>query len=167
VATAEGEIGFGSKEERVLDLHREVWNEGEKQTPGPGHYDAKVDEKGKEWEMHAITEAEAGHKSAAFASTSKQRENAALPSADIPGPGTYNPNDACTIEHLPGANPESNIVSKVGRDGRYGGDTVVGVDPHIGATIGPGSYESQSTLTIAKEVRISPRTYGVRTSTRA
>jgi hypothetical protein len=87
--------------------------------------------------------------SSAFKSMVPQRTRP-LPTVDNPGPGAYNPNDTSTIEHLPGANPESNIVSKVGRDTRFGGDTVIGVDPHIGATVGPGSYESHVDSTIAK-----------------
>jgi hypothetical protein len=147
---SEGKGGFGSQTARVLHLEG-AYNgmpngAGFKMAQTPSAYDAKVDEKGRSWEMHSVAEIEKGHTSAAFASTSKQRQNVVLPSADVPGPGAYYPNDACTIEHLPGANPESNIVSKVGRDGRYSADTLdPNVDRQTPPQVGPGSYDPKVT----------------------
>ena len=137
-------MAFGATEARVLDMHMEAWNEGEK-TPGPAAYSAMVDEKGREWNTSVMN----GHeqmKSWTFASTVKQRSDITLPSVDNPGPGAYDPKDQLTIEHLPGANPESNIISKVSRDSRYVGDVLVEQSVAVNELVGPGSYDPKVTV---------------------
>jgi len=68
----------------------------------------------------------------------------ALPQADVPGPGTYNPNFA-SIEP-----DEHNNISKVGRDAKYTGDHIDGTgdDCTTGSEVGPGTYESHLPGTI-------------------
>ena len=154
-AFADGHVAFGALQKRVLDMRKENWNEGEK-TPGPAAYKVEVDEKGREWQMSTMATGER-MKSATFASTTAQRGDFLLPGAvDIPGPGAYTPNDAITIPHLPGANPDTNIVSKVGRASRYVADSMVSNNGAAGPEVGPGTYEAHLIGTIKKEVRAAP-----------
>ena len=67
------------------------------------------------------------------------------PSVAAPGPGAYlgyDGGDLYVLQHasLPGANPNSNLVSKVGRGGRFTGDGVVSPAYATGPNVGPGSY---------------------------
>ena len=105
----------------------------------------QLDEKGKEYEMSCRGDGES-MKSASFASKVAQRGAFVLPSAPNPGPGAYNPKDDATIEHLPGANPAANPISKVNRDARYVGDTMVKTGHQTGPGVGPGSYDPRVTI---------------------
>ena len=150
-ASAEGKLlsGFGGQAERTLEFRSDVWNEGEK-TPGPAAYVPLQDEQGKEWEMRILDGAET-MKTASFASNSIRLGNFALPSWQNPGPGAYDPNDKATIQHLPGANPDSNLVSKVNRDSRFVGDSIIR-ESTTDSAVGPGLYESHVEGTIGKTV---------------
>ena len=77
-----------------------------------------------------------------------QRIGDILPKAvlDNPGPGTYNSDHSLTINHLPGANPKSNLVSKVGRDSRVTADTVGTPGLMTGPDVGPGQYDPRTTI---------------------
>ena len=96
----------------------------------------QLTEKGTEWDMHVLNGSEA-MKSASFASTTKQRLAFALPQAENPGPGTYDPNFG-SIETQPGHD-----ISKVGRDTRFVGDSIL--KDNTTGHIGPGSYEPRVT----------------------
>ena len=68
-----------------------AWGEGER-TPGPAGYAPQLTEKGTEFNMEVASGVET-MKSAAFASNSATAAERgwALPSADNPGPGAYDP----------------------------------------------------------------------------
>ena len=139
----EGKGYFGAKSARVLRFEGTGFTP--QTTPGPAAYKVEVDEKGREWQMSTMATGER-MKSATFASTTAQRGDFLLPGAvDIPGPGAYTPNDAITIPHLPGANPDTNIVSKVGRASRYVADSMVSNNGAAGPEVGPGSYDPMVT----------------------
>ena len=84
-------------------------------------------------------------KSAAFASTTEQRGKWALPQAENPGPGTYDPVLALNGSLLPSM--PDNQVSKVGRDSRFPADTITNLkgitmtEPQVG----PGAYDPKTT----------------------
>ena len=150
----EGKGHFGAKSARVLRFEGTGFTP--QKTPGPAAYNVDVDEKGREWQLSAMSIGER-MKSSAFASTTPQRGDFILPGAvDIPGPGSYTPNDAITIAHLPGANPDTNIISKVGRASRYVADSMVRNNGADGPNVGPGTYEAHLTGTIQKEVCGAP-----------
>ena len=151
-SSSEGKLlsGFGGQAERILDMRTEMWNEGEK-TPGPAAYNPLLTEVGREFEMSVRNGVET-MKSAVFASKSERTADNSLPSRDNPGPGAYDIKDALTISHLPGANPDSNIVSSVGRDSRFSADQV-GRQEHVTPPgVGPGLYDSHSMYTIEKSL---------------
>ena len=144
-SSSEGKLlsGFGGQAERILDMRTEMWNEGEK-TPGPAAYNPLLTEVGREFEMSVRNGVET-MKSAVFASKSERTADNSLPSRDNPGPGAYDIKDALTISHLPGANPDSNIVSSVGRDSRFSADQV-GRQEHVTPPgVGPGLYDPKVT----------------------
>ena len=120
-------------------------------TAGPAAYDSQVDERGREQNMHTMSSGEK-MKSASFAST-MQRPGVVLRSAYVPGPGAYKPKDHLTVNHLPGANPESNPISKTGRDHHFVADNLDGTgdDSTTQAHVGPGSYNSHLHLTIGSK----------------
>ena len=114
---------------------------GLQQTPGPAAYEPKTTEIGKEFDMSVRDGAET-MPNAVFKSTTARAVGLVHASeADVPGPGTYNPSDKQTINHLPGANPEANLMSKVSRGGRYTADTVGTPGLMTGEEVGPGSYD--------------------------
>ena len=85
--------------------------------------------------------------SAVFASKMDAHPFKLLPSADNPGPGAYDPKDATSTPYLPGANPESNMMSKMPRDARFTGDTIEDYAGRMtGPDVGPGSYEPKTTM---------------------
>ena len=153
-----GKAGFGGTEKRTLVMSNMTtkpptsgWTGAVEDTPGPAAYDSQVDEKGKEYNMYKLNGVEK-MKSAAFAST-LQRAPVTLRNAYVPGPGTYSPNDAATIEHLPGANPQSNTISKTGRDHHFVADNLdgMGEDSSTQPHVGPGSYNSHLSGTVENE----------------
>ena len=153
-----GKQGFGGTEKRTLLLSNVTtkvptngWTGPIEDTPGPAAHDSLVDEKGREHNMHTMSSGEK-MKSASFASTT-QRPGLVLRSATVPGPGAYEPNDALTVNYLPGANPQSNPISKTGRDSHFVADNLDGTgdDSTTQAHVGPGSYNSHVHKTIAKE----------------
>ena len=79
-------------------------------------------------------------------------EAVVLPNAFVPGPGAYKPDDSATIEHLPGANPKANPLSKTGRDHHFVADNLdgMGEDSSTQPHVGPGSYNSHLHLTISR-----------------
>jgi len=149
VASA-GNASFGVSTRRALDLRanaNQVWGEGEK-TPGVGTYSFATNEKGRQWDTSTI----GNTRETWGASKTKRSDVLLLPSAPNPGPGEYNVNDAATIEHLPGANPASNMVSSVSRDARFTSDTLLYEGTMTTqANVGPGSYDSHLGGTIAFE----------------
>ena len=152
-----GKAGFGGVEKRSLLLSNMItkppgsgWTGPIEDTPGPAAYDSQVDEKGREHNMYTLNGVEK-MKSAAFASKS-QRATVVLPNAFVPGPGAYKPDDSATIEHLPGANPKANPLSKTGRDHHFVADNLDGMgdDSSTQPHVGPGSYNSHLHLTISR-----------------
>ena len=157
-----GDGGFGVKSSRTLVIPADnngeaipTMNQGIKetgssvatgmqQTPGPAAYEPQQTEVGREFDMSTRNGAET-MPNAVFKSQS-QRIGDILPKAvlDNPGPGTYNPDHSLTINHLPGANPKSNLVSKVGRDSRVPADTVGVPGLMTGPGVGPGSYSARN-----------------------
>ena len=153
-SATEGRSAFGANQARKLDMKASLaaWNEGEK-TPGPAAYQVQTDEKGREWQLSAMADGER-MQSAVFASKVERTSSATLlPSINNPGPGAYDPDDRITIEHLPGANPDNNPMSKMGRDKRYTGDTMVNNRGAGGPEVGPGSYESHLLGSLEKEMK--------------
>ena len=149
VASA-GNASFGVSTTRALDLrgNAEVWGEGEK-TPGVGTYTFHTTERGRQWDTSTVGDKK---ETAQFASKSQRSDVLLLPSAPNPGPGAYNVNDAATIEHLPGANPASNMVSSVSRDARFTSDTLLYEGTMTTQpSVGPGSYDSHLGGTIEFE----------------
>ena len=56
-------------------------------------------------------------------------------------------NVAATIEHLPGANPASNMVSSVSRDARFTSDTLLYEGTMTTQpSVGPGAYTPQQNV---------------------
>ena len=154
-ASKDGKAGFGGTEKRELLMSNMTtkpptagWTGPVEDTPGPAAYESQVDEKGREQNMYTMSSGEK-MKSASFASKMK-RPGVALSTAYVPGPGAYTPNDKITIEHLPGANPMSNTISKTGRDHHFVSDNLDGTgdDSSTLAHVGPGSYNSHLHLTI-------------------
>ena len=143
--------GFGGQADRVLDLGSDQWNEGEK-TPGPAAYNPVLTEKGKEFDM-SVREGAETMQSAVFASKAPRIGDVfTMAQEQLPGPGAYDPNDKMTINHLPGANPESNILSQVGRDSRFTSD-LVGRQEHLTPPdVGPGAYDSHVINTLEKSL---------------
>ena len=116
-SASEGKLlsGFGGQADRTLDFRSDAWNEGEK-TPGPAGYTPQQDEKGLEWDMSVMNGAETMQMASFASKTPRIGEILPKSQVDIPGPGTYDPKDHLTINHLPGANPDSNPISMVNRD---------------------------------------------------
>ena len=155
----QGKGNFGGSEKRQLLLSNMTtkapangWTGAVEDTPGPAAYVPVVDEKGLEANMHVMSDGEK-MKSSSFASNSAQRGKFALPQASNPGPGAYEPKDHLTVQHLPGANPQSNTLSKTGRDHHFVSDNLDGMgnDSNTQAHVGPGSYNSHEVNTISKE----------------
>jgi len=153
-----GKAGFGGTEKRTLLLSNlatkppsQGWTGPVEDTPGPTAYTSKVDEYGREQNMHTMSEGEA-MKSSSFASMST-RPGVVLPSKNVPGPGAYDVSDSLTVNYLPGANPSSNGISKTGRDHHFTADNLDGTgdDVTTQAHVGPGSYNSHVHKTIAKD----------------
>ena len=144
-----GMAQFGAKSARVL--RHEGTGFKPQCTPGPAAYQVQTDEKGREWQLSAMADGER-MQSAVFASKVERTSSATLlPSINNPGPGAYDPDDRITIEHLPGANPDNNPMSKMGRDKRYTGDTMVNNRGAGGPEVGPGSYDPMVTMDGTKD----------------
>jgi len=152
-----GKAGFGGTEKRTLLLANirtkppaNGWTGPIEDTPGPAAYDSQVDEHGREQNMTTMNSGEK-MKSASFAST-MQRPGVVLRNAYVPGPGAYKVSEKLTVNHLPGANPDSNPISKTGRDHHFVADNLDGMgdDSSTQAHVGPGSYNSHYHNTISK-----------------
>jgi len=144
-----GKAGFAGSEKRTLLLSNvktktptQGWTGPIEDTPGPVAYVPKVDEYGREQDMHTMSEGEK-MKSAAFASATI-RPGPEMNNKFVPGPGSYEPNDTLTTNSLPGANMQRNTISKTGRDHKFVSDNLDGVgnDSSTAAHVGPGSYNS-------------------------
>ena len=135
-----GKSGFGATTARELRFPANIRGEFADVSPGPAAY--KIPSLSHRMYVKSIT---------AFKSIVPQRGKFVLPSAVNPGPGAYDPKDAVSTSHLPGANPDSNIVSKVGRASRYVADSMVSNNGAAGPEVGPGSYEAHILGTIAHD----------------
>jgi len=138
-----GDGAFGGIEPRELKLAntpthppKRGFHSDIEDTPGPAAYTALVTEIGRESDMAVRNGAET-MKNAVFASMTERTKSMALPNADVPGPGAYNPNFA-SIEP-----DEHNVLQKTGRDSKYVGDRIDGSgdDSTTGPEVGPGSYD--------------------------
>ena len=130
-----GTAGFGSKSERSLKL--EILG-GDDHTPGPASYEMENFGSSNKSAMSSILERNnmpsSSFRSAGRIELSSQRK-------DTPGPGAYSVNDAATIIHEPGANPNNNGLSRLGRGFASGDVDRLAMNATAPIT-GPGSYES-------------------------
>jgi len=141
-SSKKGVGGFGGTSKRGFKLenvHPTTPGADSDATPAPSAYTPLQTETGREHDMHVMNGAET-MKSAVFASGSR-RPGLAIPSADAPGPGKYDPNLQTVgprVTHAP---------SVIGRDTRYTADHIDGTgdDCTTGAHVGPGSYEPRRT----------------------
>ena len=130
-AIQEGKVGFGATADRILSFRRSAWNEGEKNNPGPSHYNPQVTENGKEHDMTTLNGVEC-MKSAAFSSESKQI--ATYHDEAVPGPGQYDPNFD-SVEPV-----ATNMMPQTGRDAVVPGTLPVKFASTTPG-VGPGTYD--------------------------
>ena len=132
-----GKQGFGGCEPRELKLSNQATHppvrgfHGDiEDTPGPGQYDPRQTETGREHDMITRNGAET-MQSAVFASGVDRMRRSELP--DTPGPGTYDPNfdsvEATLHDNFSRTGRDSNMVGKLqGREA-------------TGPGVGPGTYD--------------------------
>ena len=119
---------------------------GMAETPGPAAYTPQLTEVGKEFDMSVMQGAETMPMAVFQSKVARIGDILPKATASNPGPGTYNPNEKMVINHLPGANPNSNLVSKVGRDSAFAGESIDDVGMMTGPDVGPGSYDPMRTI---------------------
>ena len=138
---AQGKAAFGASTARDLRFKSFPDASGksvqDEVTPGPAAYRPL---------SHRIM----SRASSSFKSLMPQRLQWSLPSAENPGPGTYDPNFDSINPVIMDMVPD--IKNGSGREGRFTGDSII-KDSTTGPVVGPGTYESHLEKTITQGLR--------------